>query len=117
MIRSTKDVFESHLLQTLIWDITSDIETNYSQECIIITSSGVFYGHDGVFKALEDLNKKFSDADFLYTTKIWSGDIAFLEWQAESDDFYVDDGAETFCIRDGLICAQTIHYTIRIREK
>lgn len=115
MVRSTKDVFESHLLMTLDWEEQSDIQTNYSSECIIITSEGVFYGHDGVQKALDTLNKKMRDADFLYTTKRYAGDIAFLEWQAEGDDYYIDDGAETFYIHDGLICAQTIHYTVRSR--
>ncbi|HEX2956017.1 MAG TPA: hypothetical protein VHO70_04275 [Chitinispirillaceae bacterium] len=116
MARSTKDVFESHLLMTLSWEIKPDIQTNYSRNCVIITSEGIFYGHDGVMKALDSINKSMPDADFLYTTKQWAGDIAFLEWQAEGDDYYIDDGTETFYIHDGLICAQTIHYTVRSRS-
>jgi hypothetical protein len=100
---------------TLNWEDEPDIQTNYSPECVIITTDGIYYGHDGVIKALDTLNKKINDADFLYTTKRYAGEIAFLEWQAEGDDYYVDDGAETFYIHDGLIWAQTIHYTVRSR--
>ncbi len=115
MTRSTKDVFESHLLMRLNWEDEPDIKKNYSPECIIITSEGIFYGYDGVMSVLDTLNKKMQDADFLYTTKRYAGDIAFLEWQAEGDDYYIDDGTETFYIHNGLICAQTIHYTVRSR--
>lgn len=115
MARSTKDVFESHLLMTLNWGEKPDVQINYSPECVIISSEGIFYGHDGVVNALDKLNKKMHDADFLYTTKRYAGNIAFLEWQAEGDDYYIDDGTETFYIHDGFICAQTIHYTVRSR--
>jgi hypothetical protein len=101
----------------LNWDTETDVKTNYSPECTIITSAGVFYGREGLLDSIAILDKQFSDADFLYTTKRWAGEIAFLEWQAEGNDFYIDDGAETFFIRNGFICAQTIHYTIRERER
>lgn len=115
MTRSTKEVFESHLLLTLTWDYETDILTNYSKECTIITSKGIFYGHEGLKKAQEMLNDKFAEADYLYTTKLWVGQMAFLEWQALADNYYINDGAETFYIHNGFICAQSIHYTVRSR--
>ncbi len=38
--------------------------------------------------------------------------MAFLEWTPRSDSAKLEDGADFFCIRDGRIVAQTIHYTV-----
>jgi hypothetical protein len=39
--------------------------------------------------------------------------VCFLEWTARSDEAKIEDGADSFCIRDGRIVAQTIHYTVQ----
>ena len=116
-MRSTREVFESHLIYTLDWNQEVDIKTNFDEECFIITSYGTFFGHDGVRKLAQMQEVQIPEADILYTTKICRGELAFLEWQAESDDSYIDDGASTYLIRKGKIIAQTIHYTVRSRER
>jgi hypothetical protein len=47
-----------------------------------------------------------------YTTQLVEGEAAFLEWRARSKSVRVSDGADSFFIRDGLVVAQTIHYTV-----
>ena len=42
-MRTTAEVFDSHLLYTLDWDIESDIELNYAPHCYLISSYGVFW--------------------------------------------------------------------------
>ncbi|NLE01411.1 MAG: nuclear transport factor 2 family protein [Fibrobacter sp.] len=117
MSRTTQEVFDSHLLLTLDWDLQTDIETNYSPGCILLSSYGAFYGRKGIQNAFRILESQIPDADFLYKTKSVFGEIAFLEWQAESDDVYIDDGADTYLIREGKIIGQTIHYTLQKRQK
>jgi hypothetical protein len=42
-MRDTKEVFESHLLFILGWNMDADIEQNFSPDCIVLTSYGVFW--------------------------------------------------------------------------
>ncbi|HEX3018872.1 MAG TPA: hypothetical protein VHP36_01155 [Chitinispirillaceae bacterium] len=114
-MRSTKEVFDSHLLYTLDWDIDTDIEINYAADCFLLSSYGAYYGSEGIRKAFSVLESQIPEADILYSNKTVHNDIAFLEWQAESDDAFIDDGADTFIIRNGKIVSQTMHYTIRSR--
>ncbi len=116
-MRTTLEVFDSHLLYTLDWDLDTDIETNYASDCFLLSSYGVFFGRSGIRKALAVLESQIPEADILYSTKTIYNDVAYLEWQAESDDAYIDDGADTYIIRNGKIVCQTMHYTLRVRGK
>ena len=115
-MRDTKEVFESHLLFTLGWNMDADIEQNFSPDCIVLTSYGVFFGKDGAREAFRCLERQLPDADILFTNRSYHGDLAFLEWQAEADDAFVDDGASTYRIKEGKIVGMTIHYTVEQRE-
>ncbi|NLW33828.1 MAG: nuclear transport factor 2 family protein [Fibrobacter sp.] len=115
-MRSTKDVFESHILLVVDWNFDVDIEKNYSRDCVLISSYGTFYGKEGIKKAVALRESQIPEASFLYTTKSWYGEVAFLEWQADSDKTYVDDGADTFIIKNGKIVIQTRHYTVIHRD-
>lgn len=50
-----------------------------------------------------------------HLTRLTSGDYAFLEWRGQSADIHVEDGADSFVIRDGRIVMQSIHYMVRHR--
>lgn len=115
-MRDTKEVFESHLLFTLGWNMDADIEQNFSPDCIVLTSYGVFLGKDGAREAFRCIERQLPDADILFTNRSYHGDLAFLEWQAEADDAFVDDGASTYLIKEGKIVGMTIHYTVEQRE-
>lgn len=53
--------------------------------------------------------------DLEYLTKLCSDDYAFLEWRGQSQDIHIEDGADSFVIREGRIVMQSIHYTVRHR--
>jgi hypothetical protein len=40
------------------------------------------------------------------------GETAYLEWSARSGERRVEDGVDTFLVRDGLIVVQTVRYTV-----
>lgn len=114
-MRTTQEVFEHHLLLILDWDQIDEIEKNYSPDCSLLTSFGIFYGREGLRKFAKLLEEKIPDADYLYLNRLFYGEMAFLEWQAEAADSFVDDGAESFLIRNGLIVCHTVHFTVRQR--
>jgi len=41
------------------------------------------------------------------------GEVGFLEWSAEGAHERIEDGADSYLIRAGLIKAMTIHYTVK----
>lgn len=42
--------------------------------------------------------------------------VALLEWSSESDGMSITDGVDSFLIEDGLICVQTIRYTVVFKD-
>ncbi|MDO5577363.1 MAG: hypothetical protein Q4F84_09810 [Fibrobacter sp.] len=112
---NTISVLESHILFLVSWNIGADIETNYSADCVLVSSYGVFHGWDGLRNAAELFEIQVPEANLLYTRKSWYAEVAFLEWQANSDKTYIDNGADTYVIRNGKIVIQTSHYTVNCR--
>jgi hypothetical protein len=111
--RSTEEVFEDHLWLGERGSVEDDLARNYAPEVLVLTSSGVHHGHDGVRRLAEQLRQKLPEAKFTYTTRRTAGEVAFLEWTAEAaDGARVRDGADSFVIRNGRIQGQTIHYTV-----
>lgn len=115
-MRSTKEVFENHLVLVAAWNFDFDIEKNYSDDCVLISSYGVFFGKKGIKNAILLRESQIPGAQFLYASQSWYGEIAFLEWRAHSNKTYVLDGADTFLIRNDKIIMQTRHYTVINRE-
>ena len=46
-----------------------------------------------------------------------TGDFAFIEWRATGDRIEVEEGADSFIIRNGKIVAQSIHYKVKAKQK
>ena len=111
--RTTAEVFCNHLELRRIGKVDEDIERNYHPDVVLLTTYGVFEGHAGVRSGAALLQSQIGDAEVTCTTRLVRGEIAFLEWTARSDTIAVDDGADTFLIRDGRIVTKTIHYTVR----
>ena len=44
--------------------------------------------------------------------KLLDGKFAFLEWRASRAALKCEKGADSFVIRDGKICFQSIHYKV-----
>lgn len=114
--RSTEEVFEDHLRLAKELNYKDDMEKNYSEDCVILTSKGKFSGYNGIRYLAELLNEELPDATFEYTNKLVEGNIAFLEWNGKGGGRYVDDGADSFVIEKGKVIAQTIHYTVKTSD-
>jgi hypothetical protein len=111
--RSTEQVFKDHLALRLEGEVEKDIQRNYSADVVSITNHGIFHGHDGIRECSRVLREALPDAEFTYTRQIVCGEIAFLEWTGKgSGGRIVDEGVDTFLIRDGRIVAKTVHYVV-----
>jgi hypothetical protein len=110
--RSTEEVLEDHLRCRMAGDIDADIERNYAPDVVILTSSGAAEGHE----ALRQLDKILRDSvpqDFEIPVKLVKGPYALIKWRARESGRSVEDGADSFVIRDGRIVFQSIHYAIQ----
>lgn len=110
--RSAQAVFESHLALRLAHDVEGDIAANYSHDVVLMTCTGTFHGHDGVRASAKELAGYLPQAKFTYVLRMVEGEVAFLVWRGQSEKGTVQDGVDTFVVREGKIVAQTIHYTV-----
>ncbi len=111
--RSTREVFEDHLSKRAEGQVEEDIAQNYSEDVIVLSGTGIHLGHEGAQEAADMLDRLLPNANYTYRTKLVKGEYAFLEWSADSEGGFACDGADSFVIRNGLIMAQTLHYTVR----
>jgi hypothetical protein len=110
MTRTPQEVFAHHGQALAAGDLDG-IVADYADDSVVITSAGVARGKDGVRGVFVSLLDDLPNADWDLKTLIFGGDVLFLEWAADSAVTRVDDGVDTFVFRDGMICAQTVHYT------
>ena len=111
--RNAEEVLEDHLRQALEGTVDEDLARNYAEDVVVLTADGVHHGHDGLRELAALLQDQLPQSRFVYTAKVVAGEAALLEWTARDDNgSRVDDGVDSFLIRDGRIRAQTIHYTI-----
>jgi hypothetical protein len=111
--RSAEEVLEDHLRESKEGSVDDDLQRNFSEDLVMLTKGGVFRGHEGMRTLNRKLQEDLPQADLTYRTKLVAGEMAFLEWSAESETAVVEDGVDSYCIRDGKIIAQTIHYTVK----
>ena len=110
--RTTREVFEDHLELRTRGQVETDIQRNYADDVVLIINGKVLRGHDSIRHCAASLAHDISDAEFIYRTKVVDGEIAYLEWGIDCDGVCIDDGVDTFLIRDGRIVAKTVHYTV-----
>lgn len=116
--RSPREVLDDHLAKARSGNsagVEDDLARNYSPDLVTLTGDGVYRGYDGMRQLARRLMQELPQARFQYRTLLVEGEIGFLEWSAESPAATVEDGADSYLIRDGRIVAQTIHYTVRPR--
>ena len=116
MARSTQEVFDSHLALREDNRFDEDLATNYAEDVVVLTLTGVFRGHDGLRASHADLQRYFPDGKYTYKVQLVEGDVAYLAWSGRSPKGTVHDGADSYVIREGKIVAQTIHYTVDPQE-
>jgi hypothetical protein len=111
--RSTREVFEDHLCCRSARAVEEDLARNYAEDVVLLTGFGLYRGHEGVRQLARLLFAQLPCVAYEYRTRLVDGEVAFLEWAARCSTATVEDGADSFLIRDGKIVVQTIHYTVR----
>jgi hypothetical protein len=110
-VRTPQEVFQHHV-EALGAEDVDGIVSDYSDDAIFITPSGILRGKAGVRQGFEKLISDLPGAAWELPTVLFEDDILLLEWTAESDKVKADDGIDTFVFRDGLIRVQTVRYTL-----
>lgn len=116
MERSARAVLEDHLQLANEWKgkFEEDLNRNFAADIFLLTGYGIYHGHDGVRAKAKLLADQLPNGRWTYTNIMVEGELGFLEWTAEADNgARVEDGADSYLIRDGQIHAMTIHYTVR----
>lgn len=109
--RTTREILEDHLQRRASGDLEGDLANNYAEDIVLLCRHGVFLGCDAIRESADVLGLQLPNARFDYLSCQIHGENGFLEWRADSDTTIVEDGADSYVIRDGRIRVQTIHYT------
>jgi hypothetical protein len=112
MNRTSTQVIEDHLTKRLKGDTEGDIRDNFSPDIVILSSFGVYRGHDGVRQSASKLDEMLKDATFHYNHTLIEKDYAFLEWTASAKEKNICDGVDSFVVHNSKIVMQTIHYSL-----
>lgn len=111
MIRTPQEILQDHGPAFLAQDVDK-IAANFSEDAIFISPTGIKRGKAGVRQGFVDLFTDLPDARWDIKVQAFEGDIMLMTWAAESAANRADDGVDTLVFRDGLIHAQTVHYTL-----
>jgi hypothetical protein len=110
--RSTREVYEDHLRLAQVNDVEADLARNVATDFVALTGRGVFRGHSGVRGLARQLMAEIPSGRWTYTTQLFDGPMAFLEWTVDEGPYRIRDGADSYLIEGGKIRMQTIHYTV-----
>jgi hypothetical protein len=111
-MRTSEEVLQDHLDLAKNGSLAEDLTRNYAENVVLLTTHGIFKGLKGVEELAAILRREMPNATFEYHKILVEGEIGFLEWSASSKDAKVKDGADSYVIRNGVIIAQTIYYTV-----
>jgi len=113
-IRSTRDVLTDHLRRRATSDIDGDITANYHPDVVILHPDGESHGHEGVRELAHRLGRYNGTVEC--HRLLASDQVGIVEWSGLSgwSGTMPMEGSESFVVRDGLIVAQTVHYSSAI---
>jgi hypothetical protein len=111
--RSAREVLDDHLRLAAEGDVETDLARNFADGVVLLTTYGVYRGKEGVRQKAKLLADQMPNGRWSYVNVAAEGELGFLEWTAEADNgARVEDGADSYLIRDGRIHAMSIHYTV-----
>lgn len=111
--RSAREVLDDHLRLANSWDFETDLDRNFADDIVLLTTYGVFHGKEGVRRKVALLAEQLPNGRWTYVNIMEQNGLGFLEWTAEADNgARVEDGADSYLIRDDQIHAMSIHYTV-----
>lgn len=111
-MRSTTEVLHDHLVKRLEGRVDDDVETNYSDEVVVLGGSGDYRGRSGVRASAAELARLLPDVSFEYEQTVLAARYAYLEWAAWRADRLAALGADSFVIEQGRIVMQTVHFRV-----
>ena len=111
--RSTADVLEDHLRCRKADKLEEDLEHNYAPDVVLLCEHGALQGIDAVKRSADELARQLPDAQFEYVVKRLKDNYANIQWTADSATNYVEDGADTFVIRNGRVAMQSVFYRLK----
>ena len=114
MTRTPEEVFAHHGQALGAGDL-DDIVADYADDAIVIGPGGASRGKDGVCATFTALLNDLPNASWSLKRRVFEGDVLLLEWSADTARTHADDGVDTFVFHDGLIRAQTVHYTLQTK--
>lgn len=113
MGRTACDVLHDHLALAKEHRFEEDLDRNFSDDCLLLTTYGIFRGKEGLHRKVALLEEHLPMGRYDYTNVMCEGEMGFLEWTGEgSGGERVLDGADSYLIRDDRIRVMTIHYTV-----
>lgn len=110
--RSSEEVLEDHLACRIAGQVEEDIERNFSPDVVVMTSKGLKKGHDAV-RTFNRMLVEHVPRNYVFPIKLIDGPFAFIEWRAREPGRSVEDGADSFVIKNGKIIFQSIHYSLQ----
>lgn len=110
--RSTREVLDDHLRCRQDNDLEGDLARNYAPDVVVLTATGKRCGHDAV-REFSAMLRAHVPSDYEFPIILVEGPYAFIEWRAREPGRSVEDGADSFVVRDDRIVLQTIHYTLQ----
>lgn len=117
MTRSTREVFEDHLRRREAGQLLEDLEEDYAEDVVLLCEHDPKVGRDAIRESAERLLQQMPNGKYEYLAKHVYGEYAFLLWRGESDNAVLENGADSFVIRDGRIVMQSIYYTVHSRHR
>ncbi len=109
MSAKTEAVIDHHL-EAFGQGDTDELILDYTDKSILITPERILSNINEIFALF---HKFVTDVvppgcDFELSKKIINGDIAYLIWSAESENYRIPFGTDTFLIKDDKIATQTV---------
>ncbi|MDX5347443.1 MAG: nuclear transport factor 2 family protein [Hymenobacteraceae bacterium] len=116
-MRTAREVLEDHLELSKKGSVEEDLKRNYAEDVVMLTSFGTHKGYEGMKRLAQLLEEQVPDMTFDYKYFTVEGEVGFLLWSADSKNTFIDDGADSYVVRNGRIVAQTIYYTVKQKDK
>jgi ketosteroid isomerase-like protein len=107
----TPDEVVQHHFKALGDGDLEEIMIDYAPDAVLITAAGTVAGKDAIRGAFGQLLTNMPNIAWASTAQVSAGDTVLLEWTADAGAVAVEDGVDTFVVRDGLIHSQTARST------
>lgn len=110
MARTPQEVFEHHVAAVGAGDLDA-IVADYTDDAVLITPEDVARGRDGIRQVFASLLGEVPDAAWDIPTRVFEGDVLFIEWTAVADQARAE-GVDTFVFTDDGIRVQTVRLSL-----